>query len=348
MAPPLSEAIRFVRRVYGLRMLGLGTGAVCVAGALHAQGAAWPLWILLAINGYVWPHIAYWLACRARAPARVEFVNLAADSAIGGFWIAAMGFSPLPSALLATMLSIDKIVVGGWRFASRTALALALGCMAGVLIFGWRVEPSTDLALVLASLPFLIAYPLAIATVTHALARTVRRQNRLLDELNRIDALTGLPNRKHWQDAGAVELRRYHRNGRPAALVMIDIDEFKRINDSYGHSAGDAAICRVADAIRCCLGELDTPGRFGGDEFGIVLAETTMGEAVDIAERIRVAVEQGDRPLTISVGIAPAQAATPDMRHWIDAADAALYEAKRLGRDRVAVAAGAEHERRTR
>lgn len=260
------------------------------------------------------------------------------DSAVGGFWIAAMGFSPLPSALLATMLSIDKIVVGGWRFASRTALALA----AGVAVLGFCVQPSTDLALVLACLPFLIAYPLAIATATHALARTVRRQNRLLDELNRIDALTGLPNRKHWQDAGAVELRRYHRNGRPAALVMIDIDAFKQINDTYGHSAGDAAICRVADAIRDCLGELDTPGRFGGDELGVVLAETSADEAVAVAERIRARVEAdnvtGDGPpLTISAGVAPADSTTRDMRTWIDAA---LYRAKREGRDRVAVAGG--------
>jgi diguanylate cyclase len=343
MTPPLSEAIRFVRRVYGLRLLGLGTGALCVGGALAEHGAAMPLWVLLALNGYLWPHVAFLIASRARDPARVEFVNLVADSALGGFWIAAMGFSPLPSALLATMLSIDKIVVGGWRFASRTALALAGGCAFGVAVLGLRIQPSTDLPLVLASLPFLIAYPVAIATVTHALARTVRRQNRLLDELNRIDALTGLPNRRHWQDAGAVELRRYHRNGRPAALVMIDIDAFKQINDTWGHSAGDAAICRVADAIRDCLGELDTPGRFGGDELGVVLAETLADEAVEIAERIRARVEAGNGsghgpPLTISVGVAPAEDATGDMRAWIDAADAALYRAKRLGRDRVAVA----------
>jgi diguanylate cyclase len=342
MDTPLSEAIRFVRRVYGLRMLGLGTGAICVGGALNEHGASLFTWILLAFNGYVWPHVAFALARRAREPARAEFLNLVTDSAFGGFWIAAMHFSPLPSALLVTMLSIDKIVVGGWRFASRTALALAAGCALGVAVFGFRVEPSTDFAIVLMSLPFLVAYPVAIATVTHALARTVRRQNRLLDELNRIDALTGLPNRKHWQEAGAIELRRFHRNGRPAALVMIDIDEFKRINDTYGHSAGDAAICRVADAIRASLGELDTPGRFGGDELGVVLAETDETEAVEIAERIRVRVEADDQaaamPLTISVGIAAADTEIRDMRAWIDAADAALYRAKRTGRDRVAVA----------
>lgn len=347
MAVPLSEAIQFVRRVYGLRMLGLGAGALCVAGPLYEQRAALPLWLLLVFNGYVWPHLAYLVASRARSPERVETGSLVADSALGGFWVAAMGFSPLPSALLVTMLSVDKIVVGGWRFLRWTALAQAVGCAVGVAVLGLHVELSTDLPLVLASLPFLVAYPVAISTVTHALARTVRRQNRLLDELNRIDALTGLPNRKQWQEAGAVELRRHHRNGRPAVLLMLDIDDFKRINDTHGHTAGDAAIARVAQAIRNCLRDLDTPGRFGGDELGIVLAETSVAEAVEVAERLRMLVAQGDAreaPLTISIGIAAASIETPDMRSWIDAADSALYQAKRLGRNRVAVA-GAERER---
>ena len=348
MPASLSEAIKFVRRVYGLRMLGLGAGAICVAGPLYEQGASPALWILLLFNGYVWPHVAYFLAQRAGTPERVEIGNLAFDSAFGGFWAAAMSFSPLPSALLVTMLSMDKIVVGGWRLLRWTALAQLAGCAVGVVLLGWRVVPETTLLLVLMSLPFLVAYPLAISSVTHALARMVRRQNRMLDELNRIDPLTGLPNRRQWQEAAAVELRRHHRNGRPAVLLMLDIDAFKQINDTHGHSAGDAALRQVADALRDCLGDLDTPGRFGGDELGAVLVETTLDEAVAIAARVRERAGRsgGDVVLTLSIGVAAASVRTPDMRSWIDAADAALYEAKRLGRNRVVVA-GDERSRNT-
>ncbi|UXI69058.1 diguanylate cyclase [Tahibacter amnicola] len=341
MATPLAEAIRFVRRVYRLRMLGLGLGVLCAGAVLYEQRAGPIWWILLFVNGYVWPHLAYWRARRAAAPENAERENLVIDSAFGGFWIAVMAFNALPSALYVTMLGVDKIAVGGPRLWRQAVISQALATLVTSAALGFPFAPATSMEVVLACLPFMVSYPTAIGLAAYTLAHTVRRQNRLLDELNRIDSLTGLPNRKHWNEAVAVELRRHHRNGRPAALLMLDVDHFKLINDEYGHAAGDTVLRCVADVLRRCVRDIDTPGRFGGDEFGVVLAETTATQAAEIAERIRslVATEtrlgNGLPGATVSVGVATASPVIGDLRMWMEAADAALYAAKHAGRNRV-------------
>jgi diguanylate cyclase len=162
--------------------------------------------------------------------------------------------------------------------------------------------------------------------------------------LNRIDGLTGLLNRGSWEDAAVDILRRHQRLGLPAALLMIDIDRFKRINDEYGHPTGDEVIRAVAGIIRRCIRDVDVPGRYGGDEFGIVLVQTEADMARLVAERIRLNVLAGDPdgiPVamsSVSIGIATTEAGMNDARAWVKRADVALLEAKAQGRDRVEVA----------
>jgi diguanylate cyclase (GGDEF)-like protein len=161
------------------------------------------------------------------------------------------------------------------------------------------------------------------------------------------DALTGLHNRGWLDDAFDREIKRSERDELPLALIMIDVDQFKNYNDDYGHLAGDQVLITVADAIRSPLRPNDLVARFGGEEFAVLLPETSVSNAEIIAERLRDHVAKADPGMldnrqlpavTISLGIAGRQPGySLDM--MIAAADVAMYHAKRNGRNRVEVAA---------
>ncbi|MDH3470128.1 MAG: sensor domain-containing diguanylate cyclase [Acidimicrobiia bacterium] len=162
-----------------------------------------------------------------------------------------------------------------------------------------------------------------------------------MTRLSVTDPLTGLVNRRAFVDTLERELARHARYGEEVALALIDIDEFKPFNDSFGHPHGDGAIEAVA---RLLVGEsraTDLVARYGGDEFAIILSNTSPEGAKVLGERFRRAVERAEwdqRPITVSVGIAAAGESTNSVEALIDAADIALYEAKGAGRNQVSVA----------
>lgn len=345
MNPPPAEELRLVDRIHWLRTLGLGTGFFCAAAVFREQGAQPLLWAALLLDGFAWPHLAWLIARRSAAPQNAEFRHLLIDSVCGGAWIALMHFNLVPSLLYLTMLSMDKITVGGWSFLNRTALAMASSCLVTACCTGFRLEPASSSFVILCCAPFLICYPIAVATTTHALGRRVQRQNRLLAEMNRIDPLTGLLNRGHWEDTVSAELTRHRRLGRPAALLMLDIDRFKPINDELCHPTGDEVLRGVAAVLRRNVREGDSVGRYGGDEFGILAPDADPQQALALAERIRGGIGAagfgpgGRLRCTVSIGIGLAGADMRSSRDWISHADTALYRAKAEGRNRVDSAA---------
>ena len=167
-----------------------------------------------------------------------------------------------------------------------------------------------------------------------------------LERLSVTDALTGLYNRRHLMGTLATEVQRSRRLRRPFSVLLADVDHFKQYNDTHGHPAGDAALARIAEILRKTTRGVDCVARYGGEEFFVMLLETTVGTAAIVAERIRarVAIEEfaGGR-ITISIGVAecPSHGDTPES--LIESADAAMYEAKDRGRDRV-VGAGGQQE----
>lgn len=335
--------MRFVRRIHRMRTLGLALGFVCVASVLklHQSSIGW--WIALAVNGFVWPHVAWRLATHSAHPTRSEIRYLMIDSALGGLWIAVMQFNLLPSAVLATMLSVDKIGVGGMPLLARTSALLIAACAATSAVLGFPVQIETPMEVMLASLPLLIVYPLAIGTTTYSLARKLARQNKRLDELGRTDPLTGLANRRQCLSLVETELARHRRNDRPVVLVLLDIDHFKSINDRYGHPIGDEVLCTVAKVLCESSRRSDSVARYGGDEFMMMLPETTLRGAEEVSRRIRaklqgVAFERAtELRCTVSLGACEASAAM-DVDTWVRQADDALYRAKLAGRDRFMAA----------
>lgn len=335
--------LRFASRMHRMRTLGGALSAVLVGSTLAGQQVPAWLWGAWALNGFAWPHLAWWLSRRAPDARLSEYRNLAIDSAAAGFWIAAMGFSLVPGAVLLSMVSMDKIAVDGWRFLARTAPAMVLSCAVGWVLLGFPLRLQSSLQEILATLPFLLVYPLALATVTFELGRSVARKNRQLQRLNRIDVLTGLRNRRGWNEAMAAELARHARTRRPAVLMLVDVDRLKEVNDTHGHLAGDEVLRSVAGVLEAYTRDIDTPARYGGDEFGVLLAETNLNGGLRVAERIRTAflaerpAEAAKQRCTLSIGLAEADLSVVTADEWLRRADAAMYRAKKDG-NRVEVA----------
>jgi diguanylate cyclase (GGDEF)-like protein len=159
------------------------------------------------------------------------------------------------------------------------------------------------------------------------------------------DALTGLYNRRGLLELGGHEIDRFHRFESPLSAIMVDIDFFKKVNDSYGHPVGDQVLCGLAERTRMIIRLVDIFGRYGGEEFAIILPETDLFQAVSIAERVRVAIEEapfqtsaGQITITASLGVTRAVRGLSGLTALLEQADAALYTAKMNGRNRVEIA----------
>jgi len=162
----------------------------------------------------------------------------------------------------------------------------------------------------------------------------------------RIDGKTGLLNAATWQREAHTEVSRAVRTHTQLAVAMMDIDHFKAVNDTYGHLAGDAVLAGISAALRGLLRDYDIVGRFGGEEFAILLPHTTAAEARDIAERLRARLAKIITPvtagaesvplrITVSIGVAALEEARRDLDELLAAADSALYQAKQSGRNRT-------------
>jgi diguanylate cyclase (GGDEF)-like protein len=163
-----------------------------------------------------------------------------------------------------------------------------------------------------------------------------------------LDGLTGLYNRRHFDAELPKELSRSQREGKPLSLLMVDLDHFKKINDSYGHPAGDLVLKETAHRMQAELRDIDLLCRYGGEEFVIILPGCPPGEAVAVAERIRRSVESLPwggasvlpSPVTVSVGVASFPRPFGSLLTLLKGADEALYQAKNRGRNRVAASGG--------
>ena len=249
---------------------------------------------------------------------------------LGAVLVAALVSSATSAGLVAGVLrrvapgTTWRAAFGGWDSVAVESGEVCLGILVALAVV-------TGPELVVLALPpmLLLQRTLLHAELLHA-ART--------------DAKTGLANPAHWRDIGEREVARAGRGRQPLAVLLADIDHFKEVNDTYGHLAGDRMLAAVAEAVQAAIRPRDLAGRFGGEEFVVLLADTQPTAAAGTAERIRKRVEELDcragpagAPVrvTISLGVACLSPDLPDLPGLLDAADAALYAAKAAGRNRV-------------
>lgn len=168
--------------------------------------------------------------------------------------------------------------------------------------------------------------------------------NEKLTEISRIDGLTKLFNRRHFDEMCTAEFKRCKRSQKHASVMMIDVDHFKAINDNFGHPTGDKVIQAMADIIKKSIRETDIAGRYGGEEFSVILPETDVMSAEQVAERIRrlcgrkeVKHEGNTVTFTVSIGISEWSSEMESYSQWLEKADQGLYQAKNNGRNQTVV-----------
>ncbi len=245
----------------------------------------------------------------------------------------------LTLVLLASMLDVILTLAAGQRYS-----------------IGWymaRITSLLEAAIVLCAMLYEITYLYtrlaAQEQVAQTLNHSLRAANEALDKLAREDTLTGVPNRRTILEIAAAELARYRRHGDVFTVLMIDVDNFKAFNDHYGHVEGDRVLRTVAAVMSRSMRASDQIGRYGGEEFLILLPRTAAPGAVIAAAHSGDAVRQerldiaGRRvPVTVSIGVATVRPDDRVVEDVVRRADAALYDAKRAGKDRVAQASGDE------
>ena len=188
-----------------------------------------------------------------------------------------------------------------------------------------------------------------LTEVFNNMVNRLRESHADLERLSVTDPLTKLHNRRYLMEALAAELGRCRRHKQSATVLMVDVDNFKKFNDAFGHLAGDDALARVASALQSSIREVDCAARYGGEEFIVVLSETGIDGAEAVTDRVRSRLKkevfQGGQ-ITVSIGVAefPTHGGTPEA--LIRSADAAMYEAKEQGRNRVARAVAETSKRR--
>ncbi len=231
-----------------------------------------------------------------------------------------------------------------WFFAGALlleALTMLVRCMA--VLFDWSPTThffSEDLPQVIY---LLIANAMPLVLATGFFMAVSNRIHSALETLSRHDSLTNIFNRRAFLELFQIELTRQRRHQHGLSVLVLDIDFFKSINDTYGHAAGGIVLVRLCDTVKLLLRRSDGFGRIGGEEFAILLPQTPADSALILAERIReqvaASVGHGYRPVTLSIGVASLTALEETAQDVMRRADQALYAAKEGGRNRSVVAA---------
>ena len=316
-----------------LRLAGallFGSGAVTMAGVLFAPDPDASDHRALAVCAVVYAVVAAALVLWRRPPRAVLHAicpagTLAATAAVA--FAEPIGLTPSfylwPMLVAAYFLDRREVVAN---------LALATAACAVALTL-W-VDPGLRVAMFVAVLAIVGVASAVIVTLREQVLALVLR----LRTLASYDSLTGALNRGAFEQRLDAELARARRSSTSLSLVIFDVDHFKRLNDSYGHAAGDAALRAIGDIVGSTMRRSDVFGRLGGEEFGMLLPDTGIAGAATVADKLRrrlAAPTDGRRQLTVSVGVAEVHSGASTARAMFDDADRALYAAKRAGRDRV-------------
>lgn len=335
------KGLSFVKRIYLPRVIGMGIGLLSVMAAIAPLSPPIWVWLLMLFNGLLWPHVAYLWATRSATPYQAEQRNLVLDSLMGGFWTAAMHFNPLPSVTVLSMMTMNNVAAGGKRMVFRGGLAQLAGMLIATLLLGTGLQLNATPLQVYACLPMLTLYPLALGWVCYQLAIKLAEHKRRLSALSLTDSLTGLLNHGAWKDLLLLKFEACRQQQGQAVIALIDIDHFKTINDTFGHVVGDCVLRQLSAELRRNLREGDQAGRYGGDEFCVILPGTSETQACQTMERLREQAASYRNPqlphlrISLSIGLSPFEAGLDSPEQWLEQADKALYTAKHAGRDRV-------------
>lgn len=349
------------------RTRSLSWAAVFVAMALQLATQTHSHWTMawMAAQFLVYPHAAYMTAKYANNPLTIEIRTMVLDALSFGVWAAVLEF---PLWITFSLWICAVMGLSAFRGLQGAWLASAAMLAGSLLVVGWNgahFSPQTDVLVTLICMASLALYlflfsldanrrAVVLRAIRHKLMQSetalqqqlheVQSLQSLLTQQVNCDPLTGLYNRRYLTETMGRELARCMREEQPLSVLMIDIDHFKLVNDTYGHQAGDEVLKQLGAILVHEVRGSDLACRYGGEEFLVLFPNMSLSAAQVRAEKYREKVEaarfgleESEISMRLSIGVAgfPGHATTPE--GLIQAADRALYEAKRLGRNRVVV-----------
>jgi diguanylate cyclase (GGDEF)-like protein len=360
------------RMIHRVRASGFLMGFVILAAQMMGKGySAW-VWGLLVLQFFVYPHLLHWRTRRAAEPMQAALGNFLIDAGAMGLWAAGLGY-PLWIAFTLLACSVVSITLyGGLRSAGQGILIFFLGGLLWLAFTGQAIDLHTDWPVTVLSIVGLMIFLLMTTNTvyrrnlrlrgTHEKLRASEQtvhmanlslheqlieihvlQDQLREQAYR-DPLTGLYNRRYLDSTLERELSRCRREGQPLCLMLIDIDHFKRVNDTYGHQAGDEVLIHLASMLSAQARSADVVCRFGGEEFLLLLPNMPLSNALERAEQWRadfaattVTFGEFRMQATLSFGISTYSGHGTSAAELIRRADQALYRAKMEGRNRIVV-----------
>lgn len=344
------KGFSLTKRLFKSRALGSALGFLCIAVAMYPLHPPFWGWSLLVFNGFIWPFLAFLFSRHSAFPLKTEQRNLLLDSFFCGFWVGSMQFNIMPGITSLSMMNMNNIALGGVRLLLAGFVAQALGLAVSMLLFPLAFMPDTSRVQMYACLPLLAIYPLMLGWIAYRQNYMLKSHKRTLLALSKTDSLSGLLNHGAWKDQLDVEFKRCTPLQQTSTVALIDIDHFKIINDTYGHVVGDNVLRQLSKVLNQNLRATDLAGRYGGDEFCVILPNTALVVAVEIMDRLRdtfSATQYEIQPLmkvSLSIGLAAYNPSHVDATGWLNEADKALYGAKSTGRNRVScIVDGAFH-----
>ncbi len=336
------RASRFVRRMFMMRQLGTLLCFLPILSVLMERGKCAELCLLLFVNAFVWPYAAYRLALRSRDPTGFERKSLTLDAAFGGVWVGMMALSPFPSLVIMAVLISDRYSAGGWVQLKSALQAFLLTFVLVWSVAGAPIMLNFSTRTAWLTLPLASVYLLALSVVSHNLTLSLRKKNRELERIALMDPGLKIPNRRLFEQRLESEFLRTQRGEGNAWLMLLDVDHFKQVNDTFGHEAGDFLLTEISALLRNSVGLKDIPARFGGDELCVIVREADEASILRLAKKIQEGITLLRLPASptfqssVSIGIASAREAA-SIHEWLRRADEALYQVKRAGRNDVHV-----------
>jgi len=361
-----------VRINYRLRTASFAMVFIAVGMHYWDRNATPIAWLILALQFLLYPHFAYWRGKRARDQAAAERMNMGIDVILLGIWVAALHFPLWISFALCASVLLNITISWGKKAILLGCTALLGGALLSVAVFGFHVEAETSWKVTTFCIVGLTGYLLALANTAYMVNKqlsstrkrlTVSEQSlqttndtlqRQLNEIRELqaqlseqvirDPLTGLYNRRYLETIASRELARCKREAQCLSVLMIDLDHFKRVNDTYGHQGGDEVLKSLAVILQDGTRMTDVACRYGGEEFLLLMpnmpTDVSLMRATQWCVDFSVLeVQSGDAAIrtTLSVGIATYPVHAQTMEELIRCADIALYRAKREGRNRALV-----------
>jgi len=359
-----------VRTNHRLRTVFFALTFVTVGIHLWSRDVSPALWGFLVLQFLVYPHLVFWRAWRARESQQAELDNMVIDTALIGMWVAVLQFPLWPSFALWVCTSLNVAISRGAKGMLVAPLAFLGGALLSVALFGLHVSPDTGWLVTLICVIGVSSYLMAIASTAydrnqqlrntrerlrlgeqtlHTANETLQRQlsdikilQAQLNEQAIRDPLTGLYNRRYLDTIATREMARCEREAQYLSIVIIDLDHFKQVNDTYGHQGGDEVLKRLATMLLEKIRATDVACRYGGEEFLLLLPNMPQDIGLLRADQWRsafaaIAIPFGEFNIqaTLSIGVATYPNNGASVEELIRCADVAMYRAKTEGRNRT-------------